>query len=137
MHNIHHRLWIAISVSTLAIVSSHPAVAKPQPKVVVSSAIESKAVATDNNISPQPVDAILDNLKRKPSTPPKKIGGIPPQRQLVNRKSIAKAPNFSRVKKVSPHITADRSFEGIAELVNSRQVPSSVDNFSAVNRLIE
>jgi hypothetical protein len=135
MYKLHHRLWIAISVSTLAIVSSNPVLAKPQPKVFISSAIGSKLTVTNNYISPPPVEAILESLKRKPSTPVKKIGTTP-KRQSVNRKSISKTTHSIGIKKVGSHITADRSFDGIAEIVNSKQA-NSYDNFSAVNRLVE
>ena len=63
MSNLSHRLGIAISVSTLAIVLNYPVLAKPQPraKQIIASQIANK-VAVTATVSRQPTDAILAKI---------------------------------------------------------------------------
>ncbi len=136
MYNLHHRLWIAISCSTLVLVellsmsiaSSYPVLPKPQSKVV--SQIGNKAPATDD-ISPPPVEAVLASVKIKSSVLSKT--GRTLSRQGANSKSISTVSRSSLAKKTGRHISADRSLQGISNLTNIDRV----NNVSAVNRLIE
>jgi hypothetical protein len=136
MYKLHHHLWFAISVSTLAIVSTCPVLAKPQPrsKVVVTSQIEHKAPVADDEISPPPVEAVLARVKLKPATPAKVVRAATPS---VNSRSIVKVPPTARVKHSGRHISADRSLQGISNLIDNDRVTPKHENFSAVNRLID
>ena len=136
MYNLHHRLWIAISCSTLvlgellsmSIASSYPVFPKPQPKVV--SQLDNKAPAK-NDISPPPVEAVLASVKIKSSALSKT--GRTLSRQGANSRSISKVPRSGLVNKTGRHISADRSLQGISNLTNTDRV----NDVSAVNRLIE
>jgi hypothetical protein len=135
MYNLHHRLWIAISCSTLVLVAplsmsiaaSYP-VPKPPSKVV--SQLVNKAPTTDD-ISPPPVEAVLASVKLKSSAISKTGRNL--SRQGANSRSISKVPRPSLANKTGRHISADRSLQGISNLTNIDRV----NNVSAVNRLIE
>jgi hypothetical protein len=111
MYNLSHRLGIAISVSTLAIVLNYPVLAKPQPraKQIIASQITTKAAVTATR-SRQPTDAILANVRLKSSMPAKV--GKAATRSVVTTKSVA------RTTKASQHISADRSSQGTATFTN-------------------
>jgi hypothetical protein len=131
MYKLHYRLWIAISVSTLAIVSTCPVLAKPQPrakKVVVTSQIENKAVVADDEISPPPVEAVLARVKLKSATPAKVVRTGTP--------TSSKVPSTVRAKNSGRHVS-DRSLQGISNLIDNDRVTPKHENFSAVNRLID
>jgi hypothetical protein len=105
MSNLSHRLGIAISVSTLAIVLNYPAIAKPQPrsKSILTSQLTNKTVATETG-SRQPTDAILANARLKSSIPAK-IG-------TAATRSVPIVKSVARTIKKSQHISADRSSQG-------------------------
>jgi hypothetical protein len=114
MCNLRHYLWITISVSALAILASDPVLAKPQArskaiKPVVTSQVLQKVVV-DDAISPQPVEAILANvrLKQSPANQP---------RHTVHQKITPK----SGTSVVTPahHVQADQSSQGIANFVGT------------------
>ncbi len=121
MCNLRHYLWITMSVSALAILASDPVLAKPQArskaiKPVVTSQTFQKVVV-DDAISPQPIEAILANIRLK-SAPANQPG----QPKVVNTKSaitIVK-PNY---------IQADQSSRGIANFVGTKS-PKSQPNQS-------
>jgi hypothetical protein len=112
MCNLRHYLWITMSVSALAILASDPVLAKPQSrskaiKPVVTSQTFQKVVV-DDAISPQPIEAILANIRLKPA--PAAQPGHP---KVVNTKSA--------ITIVKPnHIQADQSSRGIADFVGTK-----------------
>jgi hypothetical protein len=138
MSKLHHRLWVAISVSTLAIVSSCPVLAKPQPRsqVIVTSQADNRASVTDEYISPPPIEAILARVKVKPANQVKKVIRAA-KVSSVKSGSIVKAKSTVRVKHVGRHVSADRSLKGISNLIDSDRVTPKYENYSAVNRLID
>ena len=121
MYHLSHRLWIAISICTLAFGSSYPVIA--QPKVATTIQTGSKASGLDD-VSPQPVEAVLANLKPRPSV---RSTIRVPQRSAINRKSPIKITNSSRT------ANAGRSIPGISHLIETDRDP----DFSAVNQLIK
>jgi hypothetical protein len=135
MYNLFHRLSIAISVSTLMIVSSYPVQAKPlsHSKIVVTSSIEHQSLVRDDLLSLPPVDTILASVKLKPSIH-RKVGRFPHYRG-VKRRSIAKVKHSN----LGRHLTEarSRSLQGISNLIDADRITSRYDDFSAVNRLIE
>jgi hypothetical protein len=124
MSKLHCRLWVAISVSTLTISVSHPAMAKPLASFATSSQIVVKA-PTSTRIAPPPIDAILAQLKSNSSLPSKPSHSV--QHQVLNRKSPTALKQTKLIK------NADRSGSGIARFIDSGRDP----NFSAVNQLIK
>lgn len=128
MSKLRHRLWVAISVSALAIVSSCPVSAKPQPrsKVIVTSQADNSDPVTDDSISPPPVEAVLARVKVKPA----KVASS-------NARSIVKVAPTVRLQKSGRHVSAARSLKGISNLIDSDRVTPKYDNYSAVNRLID
>jgi hypothetical protein len=121
MCNLRHYLWITISVSALAILASDPVLAKPQIrskaiKPVVTSQVSPKVVV-DDAISPQPVQAILANIRVKPApgAPAKRIG---------QSKAIKTVPSTI---KPAPNVETDRSSKGIANFVGTNP-PKSQPN---------
>jgi hypothetical protein len=131
MSNLSHRLGIAISVSTLAIVVSFPAIAKPQPrsKSILTSQLTTKA-ATAATGSRQPTDAILANVRIKSSIPAN-VGKVAP-RPVVTAKSVA------RTTKTGQHISADRSSQGTATFTTKvdRSNPRS-NKSSGIDRWVD
>jgi hypothetical protein len=123
MYNRHHRLWIAISVVTLVIVSSYRVLAKPQvrSKAIIASQINNKAGATDQ-VSPQPVDVILENVRIKPKA--RKA----PTRPAIASKSVGQNPKKTR------HINAERSSQGVEVFTNTERVNSRAN---AIDRLLK
>ncbi len=107
MSNLSHRIGIAISVSTLAIVMSYPVIAKPQPrsKSTLTSQLTNKAVVIETG-SRQPTDAILANARLKLSNPAKSGKAAP--------RSVGMVKAVARTTKTSQHISADRSSQGTA-----------------------
>jgi hypothetical protein len=137
MSKLHHRLWVAISVSALAIVSSCPVSAKPQPraKAIVTSQAENPVSVADDEISPPPVEAILARVKVKPANQSKVVRSATVS--IVKARSIVKVTPTVRVKKSGRHVSADRSLQGLSNLTNNDRVTPKYDNYSAVNRLID
>jgi hypothetical protein len=117
MQNLPQRLWIAICVSILSILSSYPVFAKPQPqsKVIATSHL-SKKVSILDEISPPPVEAILANLKFNPSLQAKSVRSGSPSSPVTNNRD-----------------RANRFSQGISKFTNTN--PST--NVSPVNHLIE
>jgi hypothetical protein len=117
MHNLPHFLWLAISVSTLAILSSYPVLAKPQsPAKVIATSHLSKKVSVSKEISPPPVEAVLASLKLNPSLRSKGVNsGLP-----------NKVTNSSQA-------TNSRNTAGISNLTNT----DLSTNVSPVDRLIK
>jgi hypothetical protein len=124
MSNLHYHCWVAISVSTLTIGFSCPAMAKPPASLATASQITVKAPIS-TTIAPPPIDAILEQLKSN-STLQSKPNHLA-QHQSPNRKSPTAPKQIKRVKNV------DRSGEGIARFIDNDRDP----NFSAVNQLIK
>jgi hypothetical protein len=130
MHNLRYRRWIAISVSTLAIISSCPVLAKPlvRAKTIVTSQLTNKTVVVDNSVSPQPVEAILANVRAKKSIQAKvKRASSPP---IVTAKSVVQTT------KTSHHLNADQSSQGISTFTNSNRV-NSQPNHPAIDRWVD
>jgi hypothetical protein len=126
MSNLSHRLGIAISVSMLAIVVSYPVLAKPQPpsKQTIASQITTKAVVTAN-VSRQPTDAILANVRLK-SAIPGKIG-------KVTTRSVVTAKSVARTTKTSQHVNADRSSQGTATFTKVDRSNSQSNKSSGID----
>ncbi len=108
-----------MAVSALAVVANDPVLAKPQNrskvvKPIVTSQAGSKVVV-DDAISPQPVEAILANIRLKPSpaAQPKRTG----HQKVVTAKSVTAV--------VTPHhVQADRSAQGIDRFIDTNQAQS-------------
>jgi hypothetical protein len=138
MYNLHHRLWIAVSLSTLLmsllgtkIAASSPVRGKLQPKVIVS---QTDKVSAADDISRLPVDAVLDSVKIRSSNQSK--SGRTLQRQGANSGSAAKVSR-SRTTKTGRHISADRSLQGISNLTDIDRGTNRSNSTAAVSRLIE
>jgi hypothetical protein len=129
MSNLSHRLGIAISVSTLAIVLNYPVLAKPQPrdKQIIASQIANKAAVTATR-SRQPTDAILANVRLKSSMPAK---GKAATRPVVTAKSVA------RTTKASQHVSADRSSQGTATFTNVDRSNPRSNKSSGIDRWVD
>ncbi len=130
MSNLSHRLGIAISVSTLAIVVSFPVIAKPQPqsKSILTSQLTTKAaVAADG--SRQPTEAILANIRLKSSSSAK-VGKAAP-RPVAIVKSVA------RTTKTSQHISADRSSQGTATFTKVDRSNPRSNKSSGIDRWVD
>jgi uncharacterized ferritin-like protein (DUF455 family) len=123
MYNLPHQIGIAVSVLTLAIVSSSSVLAKPQirSKVIVTSQLTRK-VAVMDNISPQPTEAILANVRLKASIQAKTNRVTRPK--VVNPRSVT-------------HISADRSSSGISTFTNVDRVNSPANNSSAIDGFVD
>jgi hypothetical protein len=123
MYDLPHRLWIAISLATVAFGFIAPAFAKPQPLAsVVTSQPTDRSAPKKSNGSAIPLDAVLANVRVKPSSP--KI------RRGVNHQPPTRS---TRVKNVET--TTDRSLQGISHLTDPDRNAQKT-NVSAVNRLI-
>jgi hypothetical protein len=130
MYNLSHRLGIAISVSTLAIVLNYPVLAKPHPraKQIIVSQITTKAAVTATR-SRQPTDEILANVRLKSSTPAKVGKAV--TRSVVTAKSVAQTT------KASQHISADRSSQGTATFTNVDQSNRRNGKSSGLDRWVD
>jgi hypothetical protein len=130
MSNLSHRLGIAISVSTLAILLNYPVIAKPQPrsKSILTSQLTTKAAVTANG-SRQPTEAILANIRPKSSIPAK-VGKIAP-RPVVTVKSVA------RNTKTSQHVSADRSSQGTATFTKVDRSNPRSNKSSGIDRWVD
>ena len=130
MSNLSHRLGIAISVSTLAIVMSYPVIAKPQPrsKSIITSQLTNKAAATETG-SRQPTDAILANVRLKSSIPAK-VGKVAP-RPVAIVKSVA------RTTKKTQHVSADRSSQGTETFTKANQPSNRSNKSSGIDRWVD
>ncbi len=129
MSNLSHRLGIAISVSTLAMVLSYPALAKPQlrAKQIVASQITTKAVVSTTR-SRQPTDAILANIRLKSSIPAK-VGKVAP--------SVIKTKSVARTTKTSQHVSADRFSQGTATFTKPNLSNPRSNKSSGIDRWID
>jgi hypothetical protein len=123
MYNLHRHLWIAISASTLAIMSSDPVLAKPlaRSKPMITSQVTTKAAATDS-VSRQPIEAILANVKLNPSSQPKA--------GRVSSPPVA----ATRTIKATRRNSTDRSLQGVGTFTNSDRVQDRPNNFSPIDR---
>jgi dUTPase len=130
MYSLRHRLGIAISVSTLAIVVSYPVIAKPLPrsKQIIASQVTTKAAATIN-VSRQPTDAILANVRLK-SSMPANVGKAAP-RSVTTTKSVA------RTTKTSKHVDADRSSQGTETFTKIDQTNRRTSKSSGLDRWVD
>jgi uncharacterized Fe-S center protein len=129
MSNLSHRLGIAISVSTLAIVVSYPVIAKPQlrSQSTLTSQLTTKAAVTAN-VARQPTDAILANVRLKSSIPAKV--GKAATRSVMTAKSVA------RTTKTSQHVNADRSSQGTATFTEVDRSNSRNNKSSGIDRWV-
>jgi hypothetical protein len=112
MQHLPYRLWIAISLSTLTIASTHPVSAKTPPKSIASQT-NSKKLAPTYRLTP-----ILGEtgIKQPPSKSP--------------RQKLSKIPSHKG--KIDP-----LSLKSLANLTDAdRKLDRSID-VSAVNRLIK
>lgn len=118
MHNLLYRLSIALCGSAMAIGFSCSVLAKPQPvSKVVSATLPNKSPVT-NDISRQPVDAVLANVRNRATTA--KVGRTKPT---------------IRVTKANRSAPTARSLNGISHLTdNTDRNPTNV---SPVDRLIK
>jgi hypothetical protein len=124
MYNLHHRLWIAISVSTVAIGGfSCPLLANPQPKVISAQLVNKAPVR--KGLSTSPVNPVLANIRA--NSPLSKGKGS------ANRLVVTKS---SQVPQSGRHTTTDRSLEGIAHFTDTDR-DTQKTNVSAVDRLIK
>jgi hypothetical protein len=127
MSNLRHYLWITISVSALAILAGDPVQAKPQvrSKAIITSQVTTKAVATDDSISPPPINAILANLKIKSA--PAKTG----------RTARSKAENPKSAIRVTStrHINASQA-KGTVSLVKLDQPKRQSTKSSGIDRWV-
>ncbi len=123
MYNLRRHLWIAISASTLAIVSSDPVFAKPLvgSRTVVTSQVTTKSAETDS-ISRQPIEAILANVKLNSSSQPK-AGRI-----------SAPPVAVTRTVKATRRVSTDRSSQGVGTFTNGDRVQDRPNNFSPIDR---
>ncbi len=130
MYSLSHRLGIAISVSTLAIVVSLPVLAKPQPrsKSILTSQLTTKAAVAATG-SRQPTEAILANVRPKSSISAK-VGKVAP-RQVAIIKSVA------RITKTSQHISADRSSQGTATFTKVDRSNPRSNKSSGIDRWVD
>ena len=130
MSNLSHRLGIAISVSTLAIVLNDPVLAKPQPRArqIIASQTANK-VAVTATVSRQPTDAILAKIRIKPSLPAK-VGKTAIQ-SVVETKSVA------RITKKGKHVDADRSSQGIATFTEVDRSNPRSNKSSGIDRWVD
>jgi hypothetical protein len=130
MSNLSHYLGIAISVSTLAIVLNYPVLAKPQPrsKQIIASQVTTKAAATIN-VSRQPTDAILANVRLKSSIPAKVGKAV--TRSVTTTKSVA------RTTKKSQHISADRSSQGTETFTKTDRTNRRTSKSSGLDRWVD
>ena len=130
MSNLRHRLGIAISVSTLAIVVSFPVFAKPQQRLksILTSQLTPKA-AVAANVSRQPTEAILANIRLKSSSSAK-VSKVAP-RPVAMIKSVA------RINKASQHISADRSSQGTAIFTNVDRSNPRSNKSSGIDRWVD
>jgi hypothetical protein len=127
MCNLRRYLWITISVSALAILASDRVLAKPQ---VRSKAIKPVAtsqtfqkVVVDDAISPQPIEAILANVRLKPA--PANYPGRAVHQKVVTTKSATTVVTPTR------HVQADRSSQGVANFVGTNQPKSQANKSKA------
>ncbi len=130
MSNLSYRLGIAISVSTLAIVMSYPAIAKPQPKSksILASQITNKAAVTATG-SRQPTDAILANARLKLSSPAKAGKAAP--------RSVGMVKSVARTSKTSQHISADRSSQGTETFTKVDRSNRRSNQSSGIDRWVD
>ncbi len=129
MSNLSHRLGIVISVSVLAIVLSHPAIAQPQPrsKPVLTSQVMPKAAPAATG-SRQPTEAILANIRLKSSTPAKLSKTI---RSVILVKPVA------RITKTTKHISADRFSQGTDTFTKANQPNRRSTKSSGIDRWVD
>jgi hypothetical protein len=130
MSNLRHRLGIAISVSTLAIVMSYPVIAKPQPrsKSTLTSQITNKPAVTETR-SRQPTDAILANARLKLSNPAKAVKVVP--------RSVGMVKSVAQTSKKSQHISADRSSQGTETFTKVDQSNPRSNQSSGIDRWVD
>lgn len=130
MYSLSHRLGIAVSVSTLAIVLNCPVFAKPQLKAkpVLTSQVTPRAAVTVTG-SRQPTEAILANVRLK-SAIPAKVGKLAP-RPVAIVKSVA------RTTKKTQHVRADRSSQGTATFTNVDRFNPRSNKSSGIDRWVD
>jgi hypothetical protein len=130
MSNLSHRLGIAISVSTLAIVVSFPVIAKPQPrsKSILTSQLTPKAAVAATR-SRQPTDAILANVRLKSS--------IPAKVSKAATRSVAIVKSVARNTKTSQHVNADRSSQGTATFTKVDRSNPRSNKSSGIDRWVD
>jgi hypothetical protein len=114
MQHMLPRSWIAIAISTLAIVHSHPAIAKPTLKITASQTAE--RVPAANGRSNRSIREVFASSDAKSAIQPKR-----------NIRSGVYPGRFGT--------SGNRSMRGIADLTNPRI--DRVDRSSPVNRLIK
>lgn len=129
MSNLSHRIGIAISVSTLAIVLSYPALAKPQPrsKSILTSQLATKAATATG--SRQPTEAILANVRLKSSSAAKVSKATTRSVEIV--KPVARTP------KVIQHISADRSSQGTETFTKPNRSNPRSNKSSGIDRWVD
>jgi hypothetical protein len=116
MYDLHQRLWIAISLSTIVFGLGKPALAKPHPLASVVTSQPTDKAPKNNSVSTTPLDAVLANVRTKTS--------LPTKAKRVHHQANVRA---AQVKK-------DRSLQGISHLTDAdRNFPKV--NVSAVDRL--
>jgi hypothetical protein len=121
MYNLCHRLLVVISASTLTIAFSYPVFAKPS----------NQSRSTAIQISQPPVEAILANVRVKPSIPSKIVG------LKIQRQSAAKLTRSNQAKVVIRQSNRKQPTPSRPNLFNIDRATTRYDNFTAVNRLIE
>jgi hypothetical protein len=127
MYKLLDRFYLTILVSSLVIVSSNPAIAKPQTRsrvIVISQAVARSKII--RGVSPQPVAAILANARFKLLTPNKVRKAA--TRQVLNTHSVA------RMEKIPNHVN-DRSSQGLAAFIDVDRVSTHTYRSVAIDRL--
>jgi hypothetical protein len=126
MYDLHHRLWIAISVSTVAIGLISPALAKPQQplsRAIVSQPTNKAPINISK--SSTPLDAVLANVRPKPS--------VPKVKRVNSRQATARSKTVNNIGRQG---NTDPSLRGISHLTDADR-DSLNTNVSAVDRLIK
>jgi hypothetical protein len=121
MYNLCHRLSIVIAASTLMIVFGCPGFANPS----------NQSPRATNQVSPPPVEAILANVRIKPSMQLKTV------RLKVQRQGATKLTRSNQTKVVVRQSKRKQPPGTASNLFNIDRVTNRYDNFTAVNRLIE
>jgi hypothetical protein len=128
MYDLHRRLWIAISVSSIAFGQIWPVLASPHPLVSVVTSQPTDKAPKNNSVSSTPLDAVLANVRAKKVPLAKAKGGR--DRQSLTRPPLAQ--NSIRQASRSKGI----SLQGISHLTDTDRRSPKV-NVSAVDRLIK
>ncbi|WP_310489160.1 hypothetical protein [Chamaesiphon sp. VAR_69_metabat_338] len=128
MYDLHQRLWIALSLSTIAFAPLWPALANPRPLESVVTSQPTNKAPKNNSVSTTPLDAVLASVRAKTVPQIKAKGGR--DRQMLSRPPHAQNSAHQATK------AKDRSLQGISHLTDTNRNSPKM-NVSAVDRLIK